>query len=138
MRIRKGIICRKISISTRNPIGPYLQIQEVDQNWVYVRTLPIDTNEEEYLIKKGRLMVPTKGTVYVSDPILKNIKEGKQTILAHPYSGVEWLKISEGEIELLRMYGNHEDPATFVIDHTEVKFLAGQRYIRVHLGQRLL
>lgn len=136
--MRKGTICRKISISTRNPIGPYLRVEEVDQNWVYVRTLPIDNSEEEYLIKKGRLMVPTKTAVYVSDPILKNIKEGKQTILAHPYSGVEWLKVAEGEIELLRMYGNHEDPAVFVIDSTEVKFLAGQRYIRVHLGERLL
>lgn len=138
MKLYKGAVVRKTCISTGNPVGPYMVVERCESPHVYTKILPRKNDMEEHLFLKKRLVVAKRTDVFVSDQIIKKVKKGLQKTISHPYKGVNWIKLMEEKIELIKMYGNIEGPVIFTILGVERKRVAGKDYIFVDLGEKLL
>jgi hypothetical protein len=128
------IIRRKASDGC--PIGPYMQIMAIKDDYVYADVIGLD--EPNILILKKDVHVCTISTLIISEQLLHDLEYGNKFVVSHLETKM-WKNVLIKKPELIRFrtaLKNYQH--VFVIDTYRRMLSCGELYIKIIVDQKVM
>lgn len=120
-----------------NPVGPWMIIRDANAHHIYAESM---LSHEMLLIMRENVWEPKVVRLAVSPSILEKVEKGIQICLTHALPSKTWEELLNVDPQktIILLYNQYGEKLYVTFCDVSVRFIAGERNIKVLLNQVIL